>query len=325
MIARLVRLPRIAPLLAVLLLAPASLGQDALGATRKQKISLQPLIELLTESFELQCVTLDAKDIERGLGKALSVQVTWKAYSRYKDEVTRLIAVDLGIDTTQGHLAIEKNLFDVFGESPTEVEAALILPELPDVPTGGDDEARKAAREEREKVKLLELTMERRLDEVRYPPVKVDAHHKQCMAHDALTIMDIKTLLQSPLDKEQERGMKELADYYAPLFAALFGVEDSPREYRKRFEAALASPHTERALAAVLVKLRLFARPLVYAEERVGDDPYSIIDVQPKVIDMVVSKVGSSELWDALRSDHVDMLEDAKAHRRAFKERIKGQ
>ena len=314
------------PLLLLVLLSPAFSQQEkAMRATRKQKTSLEPMIETMKRGMVLHSAQLDEKLIEREIRKALEVQVSYKAFKRYEVALAKLLAKELGIETVAGLEAAGRYYALEFGRGPSASERALIIPELPPFPETENEAERLKAEKERQVVVGLQMEIKRHVDTLPYPAFGIESTHKKCVFHDKMVQINLKSEIPRDLEKDQARGMSELAAAYAPLIAAEFEAS-STKDFKKRLENALKHKHTSHALFGVLVNARVFARPMVYAEKSIGfDDPKAICQAQSDVIEKVCSTLGKTEMWKQLESDHASMIEDARAFRKVLKARLKGE
>jgi hypothetical protein len=304
---------------------PTFAQEKAMKATRKQKTKLEPMIETLSRSFMLHSANLDRKKVERQLWGALGVQASFKAGKRFKAEYAEILAEELDIETPEGIRVAGRYYGKLFGRGPTESEQALIIIPLPPYPETSDEAERMRVEKEREVVRGRQMEVQRHVDTLPFPPFSIESTHKKCVFHDKLAQIDMKSELEKELEKEQRRGMKEMAMHYAPQLAAVFD-STSDKHFQGAIEEALNHHHTSHSLFAVLVKVRRFARPQVYAEKSIGfDDPKAICEAQADVIEHVCKTMKDAKVWSALRSDHELMIEDARAFRKVLKARIKGK
>ncbi len=300
--------------------SPAA-GQElerALGATRKQKESLAPLIEVLAERIELQMVEVEAKVIKRVIRRALEVQLTAKAVRRYQTELTRLIAMDLGLDTSEELDIVSRMVASSYLRSPTGSEKLLALPARNSSP---DSEGSLTPAEIEDQADLR-LKTNKLLDGLACPPLDVGAFHLRCVRHDKSVPRALEAYTLARVDKKQAKGMRALAKLYGPQLAQALGSRRG-LEFAKQLESTLGYENTGVAMAATLVKLRRLVRPLLYKEEGIKDKPREVCDAQAMIIDRVCTTLGEGLLWKGLVADHQAMLRDPKGHMARIKARNK--
>lgn len=317
---------RVLPLLCALPLAlltvtrPAEacpVQDKALGATRDQKKDLAPLLDILVDQLDLLTVHGDERTMRRMVTNALEVQVTWKAIARYEEVLLEIIAADLGIKNSDGLAIVKASLVPSYLASPTAEEMALLVPTLPEYPEFGSEQERQDYERERERMRREVKQAELRAKGLAYPAVDIAGMHTKCMRHESLALTELRQRAPVELERSVQKGLRTLAEHYAPRLAEALGVE-ADREFRELLQAGLDHPTPEEALLGVLVKLRAAVRPQVYEAEQVGDDALLICDAHPKVIARVCKGVTESGCWAALRADFVAMLEDPRGTTKAI-------
>jgi hypothetical protein len=292
--------------------------EKALSATRKQREDLAPLIDVLTERIEIQMVQVDPKVIKRVLRRALEVQLTAKAVRRYQAELTRLIGMDLGLESTEELDLVSILVKESYLKSPTGREMLL---------TEGARPASLAADEilppgRLEELAELRTTTRKLLDGISYPPLDVEEFHLRCVRHDKSAHRELEDLALGRVDRDQAKGMRVLSKIYGPQLAELFGSRRGT-QFSKTLENTLGFDNTGVALAATLVKLRGLVRPVIYEEEGIKNEPRAICDARTLVIDRICTSLLDSPAWEQLAADHLAMLRDPKAHMALIKKRDK--
>lgn len=300
--------------------APVPVQDKALGATREQKKSLAPLLDVLVDQLDLLTVHGDERTLRRLVTNALEVQVTWKAMARYDEVLLKIIADDLGIKTTDGLMTVRNSLLPSYLASPTAEEMALLVPALPEYPEFGSEAEREDYERERERLRRDVKQAELRARSLTYPGVDVKEMHLRCVRHEKLALTELRQRAPQELERSAQKALRTVAEHHAPRLAAALGVEPD-REFRELVQAGLDHPTPEAAMLGVLVKLRAAVRPQVYEEEQVEDDPLLICDAHPKVIARVCKGVAESGCWAQLRADFEAVLEDPRAATKAIKAR----
>lgn len=300
--------------------APAPVQDKALGATRDQKKSLAPLLDVIVDQLDLLTVHGDERTLRRLVTNALEVQVTWKAMARYDEVLLKIIADDLGIKTSDGLMTVRNSLLPSYLASPTAEEMALLVPSLPEYPEFGSEAERQEYERERERLRRNVKQAELRARSLIYPAVDIKEMHLRCVRHEKLALTELRQRAPQELERSAQKALRTVAEHHAPRLAAALGVEPD-REFRELVQAGLDHPTSEEAMLGVLVKLRAAVRPQVYEEEQVEDDPLLICDAHPKVIARVCKGVAESGCWAELRADFEAVLEDPRAATKAIKAR----
>ncbi len=284
-----------------LAIAPAS--QDGATPSARQRKSLVPLIEVMTQRIAPHLATLEKSQIERQVKKALSDQISRIAARDLDAALTKLIALDLDVDSRQGWALVKRNLLKEFGADYTEAELAL-LGEGFDLPAFGIYR-QGAVRRDGEKTVIIE---------------GFQSLHAKVVRHTRHVLASLREELEEELTRDQARGMKDLAKAYAVQLSELFALEKPDRDYEDLLRQALSTPSTDRAMLASLVSMRRLARPSVH---RVfgAETAAEKIEAEQQVRARVVRELTDSELLAELRRDHAAMLDDPKAQRKRISDR----
>ena len=150
------------------------------------------------------------------------------------------------------------------------------------------------------------------------------AEHKGCVTHVQDTLWKLRSWSGKELDKDQQRGISELADYYEPLLREACGIERKNRTFEKMVESALSTIDTNRAVLCVLCKMRYLIRPGVFAVLE-AETYAQKVDAAVQVDEQLERALSDAEWWPQLREDHAAMIADPDAHRKVLKERRKSE
>ena len=270
-------------------------------------------------SFFLSSV--DPTAIDRHLRKALFNQSARVVAKQLEDALVGWIAEDLDLGSKEGRSAIRRFTVKDFGKALSGEEMRLARE------TGlgaGDRPGQEFSEKDRMKAETARVAAQREAEALRariqtwpFQQAGIMRDHADCLRHSDATKAKLIEWLGPKLNKDQARGCKELAKYYAPSLELIFGQTSKDRIFRERFEEALLQHSTQRALAETLIKLRRLARPSVHAVLDLNTkDPNAVLDAEAQVPKLVCKKLKELELWYALAADHKRMIDDTKAFRR---------
>lgn len=271
---------------------PAIAQFEGAAATRDQQAELQPLVRSVSLRLEQHIPSVIASDVTVRVRKALFNQNSDVASKRYEELLIELLLDDLDLSKDSSN-PVRYEMLPRFGKQISATGEALI----------GGEEKRWSARD---KQGLL---------------LSGVAIHARCIRRDSEARWAIRTWNGRDLEKDQERGLKELAKYYGPLFVEVFEVEKPDRKFSKMLEAALLTSDTDRAVLTTLTKVHFLIRPTMLAELEVGEELEDKLEARAAIEDRVREVLSETDWWPALREDHKAMLDDPKAFRRELKAR----
>ncbi|MCP3916461.1 MAG: hypothetical protein GY711_12965 [bacterium] len=292
-------------LLALPLLTLLPILQDGATPSARQRKSLVPLIEVMTQRLAPHLATVEQDYIERIVKKAISDQISAIATRDLMAGITKLIATDIGVDSKDGWKLIKRKLLDDFATDYTPEELALLGEEFD--------------------LGAFQLELKPRFLRSASEAVYMRGFeylHSRVVRHTRHVLAELEEEVEPKLERDQAKGMKELAKIYAVRMHEVFAIEKPDRDYEKLLLQALSTPTTDRAMLATLVSAKRLARPSV---RRVfgAKSTRELTETEKEVRVRVVRELTESKLLEELRSDHVAMLNNPKGFRKRLAEREK--
>ncbi|MFT5288245.1 MAG: hypothetical protein ACI8QC_003603 [Planctomycetota bacterium] len=308
-------------LLAAPSLALAAPQRHGLPASNGQRKSLQVLVDFSVSRASFFLSSVDPTLVDRHTRKAIFNQSAGAVTEQLEDALVGWIASDLGIRSKEGLSAIRRFKLKEFGKPLSPDEMRLAQETGLDAQSGSGEDL---SDQERMRAETARVTAQRESEALRariktwpFDQNAILRDHAQCLRHSDATQAKLKEWLGPELNKDQVRGCKELANFYAPDLELIFGITSKDRIFRERFEEALLQHSTARALGETLVKLRRLARPKVHTMLDLDPkDPIAKLDAEEQVPKMVCKQLNERELWYELAADHKRMIDDTKAFRR---------
>ncbi len=291
---------RIVSFVLILVLAGSAGAQgDGAPPTRRQREHLQPLITSVARRLELHLPSALFEEIERKVRKALSNQNSDVAIRNYHELLIELLLEDLDLPKADAK-TIEFDIVPRFGET-----------------------IRGWSRE------LAHLDDEWKLGDhpnLRFSRRGLRWDHYNCVRHRERSLAKLDDWRRKfEADKDQQRGLKELADYYASKVEEAFGVEREDRHFHELFEGALLTRDTDRAMLCALAKVRHLVRPIVWRVHEVEDELQARLDALELVDTRLEKELKEAVWWTRLRQDHEAMLRDPKKLRKELSVRKKDE
>ena len=289
-------MPLRALLLCLALAAPARGHYVGAAPSRRQKILLEPLVQVTAMRLELHLPSFTADELEKRVEKALHNQVSHVVEKRFKELAIELLIEDLGVSKSDA-TKVKYGPYETFGRA------------MPDWPKG--------------LTQFSGRSWDAR-DKGAYLVMGVVQDHRGVLRKDADAEYRIKTWIGRELTSDQERGLKELSKYWATRLEAELGFERKNRRFHELLESMFLTPDTERAVLGTLCKLRFLVRPDV-RDALEADDYETIVVAEDSVLETIERQLTDAEWWPQLQADHRAMVADPKKHRAVIKERAKAE
>lgn len=280
----------------LLMFASPALAQfEGAAATRRQKVWLEPLVEMTAKRMELHFPSFTARDLEGKVEKVLFNQAPRVVNKRWEQLIIDLLVEDLGLakaDENRVRYGPSKG----WGADAPDWPRKLL--DFPDTWPGTREEAYLVTR----------VTADQQLVLRRKPEVD-----RRMIAWRG-----------PELSKDQARGLSELADYWSERLCREFGYDRTDRRFEELLESLFETADTERVVMGTLVKLRYLVRPAV-REALDADDFGKIMDAEESVQELIIRNLEEAEWWPLLQEDHRAMVKDPKRHRSVIKDRKKAE